>query len=81
MNGVDKEIEVTFFLGGDGIIYENTDEGRFLYPLAPRERVRIICQPSGTTTEETRENAEFLLMLLNNYANREITEKDLEAAQ
>ena len=74
---VAKQIEETFFLGEDGVIYEKTDDGS-LVDDDTMEGVRMLCKPEGMNANELRENTLFLLDLLNEYANRELTEKDLE---
>lgn len=42
--------------------------------------VRRLCIPLGETLEDAQLNGEFLLQVLNEYANREITPEELEAA-
>ncbi|VVB50648.1 Uncharacterised protein [uncultured archaeon] len=61
--------EKTFYL--DRLhIFERVEGG------APRR----ICIVAGETLEDMHQNAEFLLQLLNDYAEKEVTPEELEAA-
>jgi len=72
------ESDEAFFLGEDGVIYENTETGGLIEDYTENP-IRMVCKPEGLDARELRENTAFLLDLLNEYANREITTEDLEA--
>lgn len=52
--------------------------------LSIREKLKqgkskLICFPTGETTVERSENAQFLLIVLNEYANKPISTEDFNA--
>lgn len=51
-----------------------------IYERLDNHRVRRICIVAGETIEDVKQNADFLLQLLNDYADKEITPEELEAA-
>jgi hypothetical protein len=53
--------------------------GCYIYERRDPEDDRMICKPLGVNDQEVNENTEFLLELLNEYANRSLTAEEIEA--